>query len=152
MVNKPERQRAIAELINAYPIANQEDLRVRLEARGVRVTQATLSRDLREMRIIRVPTPDGARYRIAADLTDEGKPLLDSLLPQFYSRADGVGELIVLKTLPGGAQPVAEAIDRENWPEALGTIAGENTVLLICRSAEARQALIDRIERIADKA
>ena len=69
---------------------------------------------------------------------DDDKPSLDSLLPQLFSRIDGVGELIVLHTLPSGAQPIAEAIDSQGWPEVLGTIAGENTILIVCRSAEAR--------------
>ena len=67
-------------------------------------------------------------------VVDEAKPSLDSLLPQFFSRIDGVGELIVLHTLPSGAQPIAEAVDAQGWPEIIGTLAGENTILIVCRS------------------
>ena len=63
---------------------------------------------------------------------------------------DGVSELLVLHTLPGGAQPVAEALDGQGWTEMIGTLAGENTVLIICRSAAARQVLTDRIVRLAN--
>ena len=71
-------------------------------------------------------------------VVDESKPLPDSLLPQLFVRVDGVGELVVLHTRPSGAQPIAEALDSQGWPEVMGTIAGENTILIVCRSAEAR--------------
>jgi transcriptional regulator of arginine metabolism len=80
---------------------------------------------------------------------DDSKPSLDSLLPQLFSRIDGVGELIVLHTLPSGAQPIAEAVDSQGWPEIIGTLAGENTILIVCRSADARRALTDRIVKLA---
>ena len=87
---------------------------------------------------MRAPTEDGARYLLPEMVADEAKPSLGELLPQLFSRIDGVGELLVLHTLPSGAQPIAEAIDSQGWPEILGTLAGENTVLIVCRSAEAR--------------
>ncbi len=69
--------------------------------------------------------------------------------PQFFDSVDGVSELLVVKTIYGGAQPVAEAIDSAGWSEVVGTIGGENTVLVICRSREAREKLHTRIERLA---
>ena len=74
---------------------------------------------------------------------------LDEVLPQFFASADGVGELIVLKTRPGGAQPVAEAIDRAGLADILGTLGGENTILVICRSRGARERIERRILRLA---
>ena len=71
--------------------------------------------------------------------------LWTSLLPQLFSRIDGVGELIVLHTLPSGAQPIAEAVDAQGWPEIIGTLAGENTILIVCRSAAARETLTERL-------
>ena len=82
-------------------------------------------------------------------LADGAKPALDELLPQWFSRIDGVGELIVLHTLPSGAPPISEAIDSLGWPEVLGTIAGENTVLIVCRSAAARAAVTQRLTELA---
>jgi transcriptional regulator of arginine metabolism len=81
---------------------------------------------------------------------DDDKLSLDSVLPQWFSKIDGVGELIVLHTLPGGAQPIAEALDSEAWPEIIGTIGGENTVLIVCRSAAARTTLTERIKQLAN--
>jgi transcriptional regulator of arginine metabolism len=151
MSNKSERQNAILQLVAAHEIANQEELRRLLEAAGWVVTQATLSRDLHELGVVRAPTHDGARYLLPGMVSDEGKPSLDMLLPELFARVDGVGELIVLHTLPSGAQPIAEAIDSQGWPEIIGTLAGENTVLIVCRSAEARATLTSRLLHLSSR-
>jgi transcriptional regulator of arginine metabolism len=149
MNKKSERQRAILQLIGSHQIASQEELKGLLLARGWTVTQATLSRDLRDLGVVRAPSEDGARYLLPDMIGDDGKPSLDGLLPQLFSSIDGVGELIVLHTLSGGAQPIAEAVDSQGWPEIIGTLAGENTILIVCRSADARQVLTDRLIRLA---
>jgi transcriptional regulator of arginine metabolism len=149
LAQKQDRQNAILRLIGAHQIASQEELKQLLTGQGWQVTQATLSRDLRDLGIVRVPTDDGARYLLPEMLVDEAKPSLDEVLPQFFSRIDGVSELLVLHTIPGGAQPIAEAIDAEGWPEIIGTIGGENTILIVCRSQEARATLTDRIVTLA---
>jgi transcriptional regulator of arginine metabolism len=74
---------------------------------------------------------------------------LEFLLPQLLDRVDGVSELLVVHTLASGAQPVAEAIDAQEWPEIIGTLAGENTVLIICRSREDREMLAERLNELA---
>ncbi len=148
MRNKRERQALILELVQAEPVSSQEELRRLLVARGWEVTQATLSRDLRDLGLARVSTGDGVRYVVPEALTDDS-PALDTTLAQFMGSIDGVGELIVLRTLPGGAQPVAEAIDAEGWPEVLGTIGGENTILVVCRSSDARVEVMRRLRQIA---
>jgi len=147
---KSERQEAILSLISTHPIASQEDLKRLMGERGWSVTQATLSRDLRDLGVMRAPTESGARYVLPEMVGDDDKLSLDSVLPQWFSKIDGVGELIVLHTMPGGAQPIAEALDSEAWPEVIGTIGGENTVLIVCRSAAARAALTERITRLAN--
>ena len=149
MAHKTERHTAILELIASHDVASQESLRQLLEERGVSVTQATLSRDLRELGVVRVPGDDGPRYALPETVVGEGIPTLDVLLPQLFSRIDGVGELIVLHTLASGAQPVSEAIDAAAWKEVLGTIAGENTILVVCRSLQARQEITVRLTEIA---
>ena len=151
MSKKNDRQNAILQLIGAHEVANQEELRQLLVARGLIVTQATLSRDLHELGVVRAPTEDGSRYLLPEMVSDDSKPALEMLLPELFSRIDGVGELIVLHTLPSGAQPIAEAIDSQAWPEIMGTLAGENTVLIVCRSAAARLTLIDRLVRLSDR-
>ena len=149
MSRKSERQNAVVRLIGVHPIANQEELKRLMAQNGWEVTQATLSRDLRDLGVVRAPTEDGARYMLPEMMGEEAKLSLDSLLPQWFSRIAGVGELVVLHTLPSGASPISEAIDSQGWDEVLGTIAGENTVLIVCRSADARAVVVDRITRLA---
>jgi transcriptional regulator of arginine metabolism len=150
MTNKNERQRAILQLVGAHQIASQEDLKRLLGERGWAVTQATLSRDLRDLGVVRASTDSGARYMLPEMVGGDDKPLLTELLPQWFSRIDGVGELVVLHTLPSGASPISEAIDSQGWTEVIGTLAGENTVLIVCRSAEARTAVTSRLTEIAN--
>lgn len=149
MARKTERQAAILELIGEQTVASQEELRKLLAGRGLSVTQATLSRDLRELGVVRVPGEAGARYSLPQNVAGEAIPSLETLLPQLYSSIDGVGELIVLKTFASGAQPVSEALDAAGWREVLGTVAGENTILVICRSAQARQEVTLRLTELA---
>lgn len=150
-VNKKERHALILELTSARAVASQEELRKLLLDAGLNVTQSTLSRDLRELGLARIPTPSGARYATLDSVGEDSRALLDDVLPQFFASADGVGELLVLKTIPGGAQPIAEAIDAEEFTDVLGTIGGENTILIICRSASARERLERRIEKLAKR-
>lgn len=149
MAHKTERHAAILQLISANDVASQEALRRLLEARGVSVTQATLSRDLRELGVVRVPGEEGSRYALPETVVGDAIPTLDVLLPQLFSRIDGVGELIVLHTLASGAQPISEAIDAAAWKEVLGTIAGENTILVVCRSLQARQEVTVRLTELS---
>lgn len=149
MSSKPDRQQSILGLISQHHVANQEELRRLLETSGHRVTQATLSRDLRELGIVRAPTQTGPRYVQPDALADDDKPSLEALLPQLFESVDGVRELLVLRTVSSGAQPIAEAIDAEEWPDVLGTVAGENTILIICRSEQARLELAARLTKLA---
>ncbi|HVE79005.1 MAG TPA: hypothetical protein VNA89_09100 [Gemmatimonadaceae bacterium] len=154
MANKAERHAAILELIAGRAVGSQRELQRLLRQRGWDVTQATLSRDLRELRIARVPDPaGGARYATAGggaggDEGADGRGVLDTLLPQLFLSADGVSELAVLRTRAGGAQAVAEALDSEAWPDVLGTIAGDNTILIICRSAGGRERMVRRLRTL----
>lgn len=149
MANKRERQNAILETIETHAVVSQEDLRKLLLRRGWDVTQATLSRDLRELRIARVPTSEGARYAVTDGNIEEARVALDTLLPQLFMRIDGVSEMAVLRTVPGGAQPIASALDGEGWPEILGTVGGDDTILIICRSVQARERTVRKIKALA---
>jgi transcriptional regulator of arginine metabolism len=145
---KSYRQAVIRELVEQGSITSQEQLRTMLRERGIEVTQATLSRDIRELGLVKVPHEDGAHYEVPAHVTDP-TPTLTRLLPTLYLGCDGVGNLLVVKTLVGGAQPVAAAIDWEEWPEVVGTIGGDDTILLILREAGNRDAVVGRIEGLA---
>jgi transcriptional regulator of arginine metabolism len=150
MTNKQARQAAILDLVAEHVVGSQEDLRQLLLARGMDVTQATLSRDLRDLHLARVSEVGGTRYVLPESLAvDDDKPLLATLLPQLFAKVDGVGELVVLHTVASGAQPIAEAIDLEEFPEVLGTIAGDDTILIVTRSAGARMQLTERLRALA---
>lgn len=149
MAKKAERQAAILQIIGAKDVRSQEQLGRLLQLHGISVTQATLSRDIRELGVVRVPGEDGPHYALPESLASEAVPSLETLLPQLFSRIDGVGELIVLHTVASGAQPVSEALDAAGWKDVLGTVAGENTILVICRSPQARQEVANRITRLA---
>lgn len=151
-MTKHERQQIIQEIIATRPVGSQEELRQLLAERGLDVTQSTLSRDMRDLRIARIPTPSGVRYTVAdASGEGEGRATLAAIFPQLFARLDTVGEMIVVKTVVAGAQPIAEAIDSEGNPDVLGTIAGENTILIICRSEAARDRTAKRLLALARK-
>jgi transcriptional regulator of arginine metabolism len=149
----PERERrhaAILELIRAERIGSQEELRELLAERGFDVTQATLSHDLRGLGVVKAPGASGStRYTVPAD-AEQAVPALRRLLPVLYISSEGTGQLLVVRTRTGAAQPVAEAIDREEWDEVLGTIAGDNTVLLILRDARKLRTVQRRLEELAE--
>lgn len=149
MANKRERQSAILETVNSRLVSSQEDLRKLLLHRGWDVTQATLSRDLRELRLARVPTPEGARYAVTDGTIQESRVALETLLPQLFLRIDGVSEMVVLRTVPGGAQPIASALDGEGWTDILGTIGGDDAILIVCRSGVARDRVLRRLKALA---
>jgi transcriptional regulator of arginine metabolism len=146
---RPQRHAAILDLARTNRISSQEVLRELLAERGIEVAQATLSRDIRELGLIKVPDEDGGSvYTVPAHVTDP-TPTLSRLLPALYLGADGVNNLLVVKTLTGGAQPVAVAIDWQEWPEVVGTIAGDDTILLILRKPAHLRTITDRLESLA---
>lgn len=143
--SKHDRQQVIREIVGSRAVSSQEELRQLLGERGWDVTQSTLSRDMRDLRLARVATPSGVRYTTADTApSEDGRATLPSIFPQFFARLDSVREFLVVRTKIAGAQPIAEAIDAEDSPDILGTIAGENTILIICRSEAARDRVAKR--------
>jgi transcriptional regulator of arginine metabolism len=147
-MGKRERQESILEIIKGNRVMNQMELRNHLAAHGIDVTQATLSRDLRDLRIVKVPRAEGGGYYSLPDEWEHAPPL-ETLLPTLFVSAEGTGNLLVVRTLTGGAQAVALGIDWEEWPEVLGTIAGDDTILLILREAAALETISSRLRGIA---
>lgn len=146
---KPQRHAAILDLVRTQRIPSQEVLRERLGERGFEVAQATLSRDIRELGLIKAPDDyGGSVYTVPAHVTDP-TPTLSRLLPALYLGSDGVGNLLVVKTLTGGAQPIAVAIDWEEWPEVVGTIAGDDQILVVLRDAAHLHGIVRRLEELA---
>src|SRR5215469_4873614 len=141
---KTFRHGQILRLVTAERIANQKELRRRLSTQRLRVTQATLSRDLQELKLVK--TPDG--YRPATVLVEETPPMppLARALGEFLQDIRPAENLLVLKTPPSGAQPLAAAVDGAKFPEIAGTIAGDDTVLIITPNRKSRESLQKKIE------
>jgi transcriptional regulator of arginine metabolism len=141
---KTYRQGQILKMVSGDSITSPDELRRRLAHIELDVTQATLSRDLREMKLVKT----AAGYKPLTVITIETAPLsaLARALSEFLSDVRPAGNMLVLKTPPGGAQPLAAAVDSERFPEVAGTIAGDDTVLIITPSPRTRLAVQRRIE------
>ena len=147
---KFQRHSAIRELIANSLVSNQDELRRKLRRRGFEVTQATLSRDIHELRLSKgpggyaLPNHNGSNG-VAGTIVDDGPPSVADMMESFGLRVRQAMNQVVVGTAMGGAQPVAAAIDREAWPEIVGTIAGDDTVLIVCpdprRAAEVESRL-----------
>jgi len=146
---KTFRHGQILRLVSDASITNQEELRRRLAAQKMRVTQATLSRDLQELRLVK--THEG--YRPAAGLPEEsdGLPSLARALGEFLVDIRPAENLLVLKTPPSGAQPLAAAVDGAKFSETAGTIAGDDTVLIITPDKKSRESLQKKIESLVSR-
>ena len=143
---KPYRQSIIRELVERESITSQEQLRSRLRERGIDATQATLSRDIRELGLVK-RTADGA-YRsvgtVANGNAGDAETVLAGRTADRLRHQEVIGHMIVLRTDPGQAQGLAVAIDRAQVPDVAGTIAGDDTILVICRSPEGAQRVAQR--------
>ena len=150
---KQERQRRILDLIASRAIGTQKALSDALRAAGMSTTQSTLSKDLRQLGIAKAPDgAGGLRYRAPTGESRHdvsGSDLLARELRDFVVETGGAGHTLVLKTITGHAQGVCEAIDRAGWTEVVGTIAGENTIFILCQSVEKRELLRERILEIS---
>ena len=149
-MGKSQRHSVIRELVQGHRVGSQEQLRELLVDRGFDVTQATLSRDIRELRLVKIPSPEGGtHYTLPPESWDQRPPLV-RLLPTLYVGSEGTGNLLVVKTLAGGAQAVSEALDWEEWPEVLGTLGGDDTILVILRDPSNLATIQHRIEQLAE--
>ncbi len=138
---KRTRQQAILALVKSRPVRTQEELVDALRRRRLDVTQATVSRDIRELGLLRVPGPGGLRYSVRGGLGDRGT----RALRDFVLSVDSVQFMAVAHTPPGTANLVAAAIDEAGWDEVLGTVAGDDTVLVIAGSVPARRRVEQRL-------
>jgi transcriptional regulator of arginine metabolism len=144
-MNKVLRQRAVLEALRHGPVANQEDLQRALRKRGFKVGQATLSRDIRDLNLSKTGTgyalPQGEGAGLAL-------PPVQRLVREFVLDVRPAQNLLVVKTIIGSAQPVAAALDEQEWDELVGTIAGDDTILIVCPDKIAAGRLAARIEEM----
>lgn len=141
---KLSRHSLILRLVRERRIPNQAALRAALAGEGVGVAQATLSRDICELGLLKQNDPaGGAFYAVPAEAP--GRPDVALILKSWLLGMDGVGPMLVLRTRPGGAGVVAVTLEQSEWPEVLGAVAGMGTVLVVTRSEPVRKALERRI-------
>ncbi len=146
---KTVRQVAILDIIGKKDIETQEELAEELKKQGIVVTQATVSRDIKELRLLKVLSSNGAYKYATADRAEHGlsdrfiRMFTESVLSMAHS-----GNMIVIKTLSGSANVAAEAVDNLHWPEILGTLAGDNTIFLVIRNLEEVEIVLKRMQEM----
>ncbi|WP_219836452.1 transcriptional regulator AhrC/ArgR [Paenibacillus sp. R14(2021)] len=143
---KSVRQMKIRELINNEIIETQDDLVESLRTAGLQVTQATVSRDIKEMQLIKVPIEDGKyKYSIPQETRTNSIHKLKRTLSDHFLHIDFTDNLVVMKCLPGTANAIGAMIDNMEWVEIMGTICGDDTILLICRTKSQSSEIVDRL-------
>src|SRR5262249_6022416 len=144
------RQGLILELVDREPLQTQEQLRRRLNQRGFQATQATISRDIKELGLVK-RAGDGAYQRAGAEMPSPATALsaLERAAGEFLRTVARVRPLVIVRTGAGQAQPLAAALDRAQLPETVGTIGGDDTILIIAHDGRRAQALVKRLERYA---
>ncbi|WP_088043582.1 transcriptional regulator AhrC/ArgR [Bacillus sp. EAC] len=144
-MNKGQRHIKIREIIAKNEVETQDELVQSLRDLGFKVTQATISRDIKELHLVKVPLSDG-RYKYSLPADQRFNPLqkLKRLLIDSFIKIDSSSHLIVMKTLPGNANAVGALIDHLEWLEIMGTICGDDTILIICRSPEDAENLKEK--------
>jgi transcriptional regulator of arginine metabolism len=152
---KTRRQRAILDLVRSAEVSSQEDLGRRLRRHGFQATQATLSRDLRELRLSRLPTPTGYRYLPApTEGNGEGQapaaPRLRAVTAEEVTGVEANESVVIVRTLSGRAQGVAVFLDHWRHPDLMGTIAGDDTILVLPRSVRRTGRLRKAVMRLFD--
>jgi transcriptional regulator of arginine metabolism len=150
---KSQRQRAILELIERGAVDSQEQLRRQLHARGIEATQATISRDIKELGLVK-RAADGAYQRPGDEAPSPTATLqaLQRAAAAYLRRVEHVEQIVVVRTGTGQAQPLALALDRARLPEVVGTLGGDDTIVVIARDARRAAALVKRLDAYAQEA
>ena len=146
---KSVRHEMILEIIDTNNIETQEELADELKKRGVRVTQATVSRDIKELRLLKVLSENGSYKYATVERAEKGmNERFIRILTESIISIESANNLIVIKTITASASASAEAIDSMKWNEVLGTIAGDNTILIIAKSNECVDGLVNRFHAL----
>ena len=147
--SKSERQARLLQVIREKAIATQEELAASLNDAGMEVTQATISRDIKELRLLKVMSEGGGYKYATADRAEHGiserfvRMFVDSVISINYS-----GNIVVIRTLAGSANVAGEAIDNMRWSEILGTLSGDNTIFVVTRTPEDAPNVVERFREI----
>ena len=152
-VMKQLRQRAIRDLVEQRPIRTQQELAAALRERGFRITQATISRDVAELGLVKVGRGGTQAYAVPLRLREadaSGEERVRRLLHDMPVEIRDAGTMLVLRTLPGSAHPLAAALDRARWPEVVGSIAGDDTVFVAFPDRGSLARVRRRLEQMAE--
>jgi len=143
---KGQRHVKIREIITGHEIETQDELVESLRTAGFNVTQATVSRDIKELHLIKVPLDDGRyKYSMPADQRYNPMQRLKRALSDHFINIDFTENLVVMKCMPGTANTICALIDNLEWTEIMGTICGDDTILIICRTKDVSQKVVNQI-------
>ena len=151
---KPRRQEKIREIVENNIVETQEELTAFLRQEHITATQATVSRDIKELMLVKVPTGDG-RSRYAFPITENGvrrENRLEALFADAVTGVNASGNLVVLRTLPGMANAVASALDTAQWKNIIGTVAGDDTILAVIKPESAASTVAERMKVLSGAA
>ena len=149
---KTERHAQIIRLISQYDIETQEELAEKLNQAGFRVTQATISRDIRELKLTKIAKPDGgSRYAVLQNTNQEMSQKYINVLKASFQSMDHAQNIIVIKTVSGMAMAAAAALDDMNFQEIVGCIAGDNTIMCAIRSTDEALLLMEKIRKMLNE-
>ena len=144
-MSKLSRHSVIREMVERQEVASQDELRRLLARRGHAVTQATLSRDIRELGLVK--TPEGYAQMLG-DTSEHSLPSLERLVREFVFKVTAAQNMVVIDTSAGAAQPVAAALDAEEWPEVVGTVGGDDTIFLVAPDKKQAAKLVARLKEL----
>lgn len=146
---KERRHAKILDLISRYSIDTQEELLTRLREEGFSVTQATVSRDIKEMRLVKVPSPDGGyRYSAAQESGKDYTAKFYSLLADSAVSVGHAGNIAVIKCMTGMAQAVCAAMDTLSWDDIVGTLSGDDTIFILAKDENSAERLAENLNKI----
>ena len=151
MIGKHKRLAAIRSIIDSDAGSTQEDIKARLENLGITASQSTMSRDLREMGVVKVPVEGGrSMYRLNNTVNIQYSGI-GQAMAEFSLVYEEIGNLMVIKTKPGNARDLCLVLDRQNWKEIVGTIAGDDTILVIAKTLSDMRVITERLEQSTGK-
>ena len=148
---KGKRQNKIIEIIAKEPIRTQDELAAALSGHGIQATQATVSRDIKELRLIKTVRSDGYVYSLPEEhSTTKDAARMRKVIGGSVLRIDSSENIIVIHTLPGNANSVSYLIDAEQWGDLLGTVAGDDTIIAVARSKDLTQSIVERLQDLLE--
>lgn len=153
MTSKKSRHGTILQIMKSGHFHTQHEVASALTRQGFSVSQSTLSKDFKDLGVVKMIAPDGTFKYVLPQYVREGSRVRSAHreIEEFVSSVQDANNLVVITTPPGNASGVCETIDNAGWPELIGSIAGDNTILLICKTGEQAQRLVQRIQSILDE-